>query len=90
MKSNCSTGLFTADQDLEKDDIGYVTSTRTRQNNDGDRSGYECPEERDYFPYWQPTLQSELVSKLPDYWVQYTTHWLVNYISTKVLKTRIA
>lgn len=63
-------GLFTADQDLEKDDIGYVTSTRTRQNNDGDRSGYECPEERDYFPYWQPTLQSERLNRFQ------TTPWI--------------
>eukprot|EP00116_Pleurobrachia_bachei_P016776 sb/3477038/ len=52
-------GLFTADQNLGKDKIGYTSAARTRQNNNGNRHGYECPEERDYFPYWVPTYQTE-------------------------------
>jgi len=44
-------GLFTADQKLQGSD-----STKTRQNPGGTRRGLEVPEERDYFPYWRPTI----------------------------------
>lgn len=43
-------GLFTADRNLNGQ-----TARFTRQNNNGQRRGYECPEERDHFPYWHPT-----------------------------------
>ncbi|CAF1590822.1 unnamed protein product [Adineta ricciae] len=42
-------GLFIADRKLNAD-----TARFTRQNNAGTKYGYECPEERDYWPYIGP------------------------------------
>jgi hypothetical protein len=48
-------GIFTADQNLRNNRFGYSSAIYTRQNPNNNRRGYECPEERDHWPYWHPS-----------------------------------
>jgi hypothetical protein len=48
-------GLYTSDQKLNRND-----ARSTRQNPNGNRRGLECPEERDYYPYWRPTMWKDV------------------------------
>jgi len=46
-------GLFLADRQNNLNNGAGAQATR--QNNGGGTSGFECQEERDYWPYWHPT-----------------------------------
>jgi hypothetical protein len=59
--TDCNTrqrnkGLFTADESVTNNGGAQAT----RQNPDANTNGFECQEERDYWPYWHPTPWTDI------------------------------
>jgi len=89
MYQNCKTrqrnmGLWISDREQQGNlDQNRQSSIFTRQNNNGDRHGYECAEERDYYPYWAPAQWKDVAILVQDTSLcNYYTTWSQNVAST--------
>jgi len=63
-------GLFIADREEQGGlNQGRLAAIFTRQNNNGDQHGFECPEERDYYPYWHdsPWIDVAIITTTASY-----------------------
>lgn len=88
-KTEQNKGLFTVGQNLRGSSTKY-----TRQNPKGNRRGLECPEERDYYPYWRPSpwidiaILTNNVSRCPYYQAQsgnFKSKWACIFEDLEVL-----
>jgi hypothetical protein len=71
--------LYTADQQLNGNSARF-----TRQNPNGDRHGLECPEERDYYPWWNPSPWKDVAVLVSDTaWCSYFKQNSQNVASRK-------
>jgi len=69
-------GLWISDREEEGNlDDGRRAAIFTRQNNNGNRHGFECAEERDYWPYWHasPWVDIAVLTETTDYCDFYET-----------------
>jgi hypothetical protein len=55
-------GLFVGEENVNNNQGAMAT----RQNNNGQRHGFECSEERDYYPYWHPSVWKDIAVLVDD------------------------
>jgi hypothetical protein len=77
-------GLWISDREDEGNlNDGRRAAIFTRQNNNGDRHGFECTEERDYWPYWHASPWVDIAVLTED--DQYCDFYKTNSFNVKDL-----